>query len=291
MNHLLADNKVSTLRSYLLSKLSERYGEREASNIAHALFDEYHSWSRAELILRAADRMGESELLRYHFALKRLMQGEPLQYVLGVGWFMGMRFQTTPAALIPRPETEELVRLIAQENTNPKPRILDIGTGSGCIAIGLKKLLPQADVTALDVSLEALELAQLNSQSLQAEVHFEACDILNTKPQGTFDIIVSNPPYIPASDIANMATNVTEHEPHLALFTPDNDALLFYRRILELSPSMLNNGGRIYFEIHEHQADALRTLAISLVKTTPEFHTDLQGKTRMMSCSLQTTMP
>jgi release factor glutamine methyltransferase len=289
VNHLLADNKVSTLRSYLLSKLSERYGEREASNIVHALFDEYHGWSRAELILRAADRMGESELLRYHFALKRLMQGEPLQYVLGIGWFMGMRFQTTPAALIPRPETEELVRLIAQENSNPKPRLLDIGTGSGCIAIGLKKLIPQADITALDVSREALQLAQLNAQALQAEISFEELDILQASPQGTFDVIVSNPPYIPANEMATMAAHVTEHEPHLALFTPNNDALLFYRRIFSMSRSLLSEEGKIYFEIHEDQADALRTLTISLVKTTPEFHIDLQGKTRMMSCSLKPT--
>lgn len=289
MNHLLADNKVSTLRSYLLGKLSARYGDREASNVVHALFDEFNGWTRAELVLRSGDRLGESELLRYHFALKRLMQGEPLQYVLGFGWFMEMRFHTTPAALIPRPETEELVRLIAQENSIPQPRILDIGTGSGCIAIGLKKLIPQATVSAVDVSQDALQLARLNAQSLQVEVHFEGCDILKAKPQGTFDIIVSNPPYIPQSEMATMAEHVTDHEPHLALFTPDNDALLFYRRILELAPTLLSADGRIYFEIHEDQADALRALAVSLHTTTPEFHNDLQGKTRMMSCSLQTT--
>lgn len=129
MNQLLADNKVTTLRAYLRDKLSERYGHREADNIVYALFDEFHGWSRTELVLRSNDRLGESELLRYHFALKRMVQGEPLQYVLGCGWFMGMKLRATPAALIPRPETEELVRLVLEKNTLFAPKILDVGTG------------------------------------------------------------------------------------------------------------------------------------------------------------------
>jgi release factor glutamine methyltransferase len=175
--------------------------------------------------------------------------------------------------------------LIAAQNTLGQPRILDIGTGSGCIAIGLKKLLPDAHITAVDVSVDALELAKRNAQSLGTDIQFEVLDILQAAPQGTFDIIVSNPPYIPESEMASMAAHVTGHEPHLALFTPDDDDLLFYRRILHLSQTLLNAEGKIYFEIHEDRPDAMRELAVSFDTHPPEFHLDLQGKTRMMSCS------
>ena len=282
MNQLLADNKVNTLRAYLHGKLCERYGEREARNLVHALFDEFHGWSRTELVLRSNDRLGESELLRYHFALKRMMQGEPLQYVLGSGWFMGMKLRTTPAALIPRPETEELVRLVLEKNSLTAPAILDVGTGSGCIAIALKKHLPEASLTAVDISEEALILAENNADSLEVKIQFKTVDILKNNNLGEFDIIVSNPPYIPVSEAAGMANHVTAHEPHLALFTENDDPLVFYRRLMELTPTMLRPGGFVCCEIHENLADDLLQLAQHYPIQTPEIHRDLQAKNRMI---------
>jgi release factor glutamine methyltransferase len=282
MNQLLADNKVNTLRAYLHGKLCERYGEREARNLVYALFDEFHGWSRTELVLRSNDRLGESELLRYHFALKRMMQGEPLQYVLGNGWFMGMKLRTTPAALIPRPETEELVRLVLEKNSLTAPAILDVGTGSGCIAIALKKHLPEASLTAVDISEEALMLAENNADSLEVKVQFKSVDILKNNDLGEFDIIVSNPPYIPVSEAAGMANHVTAHEPHLALFTENDDPLVFYRRLMELTPTMLRAGGCVCCEIHENLADDLLLLAQHYPIQTPEIHRDLQAKNRMI---------
>jgi release factor glutamine methyltransferase len=282
MNQLLGDNKVNTLRAYLHGKLSERYGEREARNLVYALFDEFHGWSRTELVLRSNDRLGESELLRYHFALKRMMQGEPLQYVLGNSWFMGMKLRTTPAALIPRPETEELVRLVLEKNTLIAPAILDVGTGSGCIAIALKKHLSEASLTAVDISEEALMLAESNANSLEVKIQFKTVDILKNNNLGEFDIIVSNPPYIPVSEAAGIASHVTAHEPHMALFTENDDPLVFYRRLMELTPTMLRPGGCVCCEIHENLADDLLLLAQHYPIQTPEIHHDLQAKNRMI---------
>jgi release factor glutamine methyltransferase len=283
MNQLLADNRVNTLRAYLHGRLSERYDEREASNLVYALFDAFHGWSRAELVLRSNDRLGESELLRYHFALKRMMQGEPLQYVLGHGWFMGMKLQTSPAALIPRPETEELVRLVLSYNTLTAPSILDVGTGSGCIAIALKKQLPMASVTAIDISEEALALASINANTLGVDVQIKQADFLNSNDLGCFDVVMSNPPYIPIRELPTMAKHVTDHEPHLALFTTDDDPLVFYRRLMELTPTLLYSGGWVFCEIHENLADDLFQMAEQYAIHRPEIHKDFQDKHRMMT--------
>jgi release factor glutamine methyltransferase len=282
MNQLLADNKVATLRSYLTDKLQTCYDSREAGNLVHELFEAFHGWSRSDVVLHASSRLGESELLKYHFALKRLLQGEPLQYVLGSAWFLGMKLRVDKNVLIPRPETEELVRLVVDCNTLSNPRILDIGTGSGCIALALKKLIPGAEVTAVDISNEALSVATINAANLQLNIEFEHLDILSSKPKRTFDIIVSNPPYIPQHEQATMSSRVTEHEPHLALFTADEDALVFYRRLMDLSEETLAQGGHVFCEIHENMADELLKLAGNYTIHNPTILPDLQGKSRMI---------
>jgi release factor glutamine methyltransferase len=291
MNHLIADNKVSTLRAYLIEKLQSCYDTREAGNLAQQLFEAYRGWSRTEVVMNAEQRMGESELLRYHFALKRLLNHEPIQYILGYAWFLDVQLEVGPGVLIPRPETEELVRLIAERNTQSNPRILDVGTGSGCIAIAIKNLIPGANVTALDVSDEALILAPRNAERLAVEIDFLKMDILSTHPQKTYDIIVSNPPYIPRREQKIMARRVTEHEPHLALFTEDADALIFYRRLMELTPDLLTNGGQVFCEIHEQMASPLLELATNYAIQSPEVHVDMQGKNRMMSWNYQPNTP
>jgi release factor glutamine methyltransferase len=286
MNHLIADNKVATLRAYLTDKLEAGYDSREAGNIVQELFHAYHGWTRSEVVLNATQRLGESELLKYHFALKRLLQGEPLQYVLGYAWFLDMKLRVDNAVLIPRPETEELVRLVAQHISISNPRILDVGTGSGCIALGLKKIIPDAIITGIDVSENALAVARSNASEHMLNIDFRQLDILTEKPEGPFDVIVSNPPYIPIGEHESMAKRVTEHEPHLALFTPDDDVLLFYRRLMHLSEELLAQGGRVYCEIHENTADALLQMAQQHTIQAPAIFTDLQGKKRMMSWSI-----
>lgn len=285
MNHLIADNRVSTLRTYLTDKLGAHYDEREAANLTQELFNAFNGWNRTDVVFKANERMGESELLKYHFALKRLLQGEPLQYVLQFAWFLDMKLHVNKNVLIPRPETEELVRLIVNRNTKPNPRILDVGTGSGCIALALKKLLPEAIVTAVDVSEDALSIARKNAESLAFNIDFVNLDILTSTPEGRFDIIVSNPPYIPLSEKDSMAEHVTEHEPHVALFTADYDALIFYRRLMALSAEILEPLGTVFCEIHEDKANVLLQLAKHYPIQASTIYTDLQGKNRMMSWS------
>ncbi len=194
-------------------------------------------------------------------ALERLKKKEPIQYILGYSDFCGLRFAVTPAVLIPRPETSELVEWIAAENTTAR-RILDIGTGSGCIAVSLASKLPSAQVTAWDISTEALAVAQKNSSANGCKVHFEERDILTYEPQNEkYDIIVSNPPYIKEVEKEAMEDNVLLWEPHLALFVPDSNPLLFYRTIAQKAQKMLTPGGRLYFEINrEHGADTVAML-------------------------------
>jgi release factor glutamine methyltransferase len=285
MNHLIADNKVSTLRSYLFDNLSTCYESREAGNVVFELFKAFNDWGRADVVLNAHQRLGESQLLKYHFALKRLLRNEPLQYVLGYAWFLDMKLAVDNRVLIPRPETEELINWVVSSNTLSNPRILDVGTGSGCIAIGLKKRIPGAIVTAIDVSEGALNVAKMNASNLQADITFEKLNFLVSKPAMNFEIIVSNPPYIPAAEHNSIDTRVREHEPHLALFTPDSDSLVFYKRLMELSHEILADKGKVYCEIHENTTAALLELANNQLHQVPTFHRDLQGKNRMMSWS------
>lgn len=195
-------------------------------------------------------------------AIKRLQQHEPIQYILGYSDFCGLHFTVTPAVLIPRPETSELVEWIIEESPTAKS-ILDIGTGSGCIAISLAHKLPQAKVTAWDISTQALAVAQKNSTSNGCAVKFKECDILTCEPtEEKYDVIVSNPPYIKEVEKKAMEDNVLLWEPHLALFVPDDNPLLFYRTIAEKAQKMLTPGGKLFFEINrEHGADTVNMLS------------------------------
>lgn len=283
MNTLLSDNRVASIQEHLLTQLSAWYDQREAGNIVSELFRHYKGWNRADLLMRKQERLSESEILRFHFAGKRLAKGEPLQYILGKAWFHGLELTVSPAVLIPRPETEQLVELIIAQYQNGEPRILDIGTGSGCIPIALKKALPQAHLSAIDVSEDALVVARQNAEVHGAEVYFMHKDILQEDVGDIkWDVIVSNPPYIPNSDRPDMRQQVTAHEPALALFVPDEEPLLFYKRIVLLSKSSLTPGGRVYFEIHEEMEAPLTHLLEQNEITTFQFVKDLQGKVRML---------
>jgi release factor glutamine methyltransferase len=284
MNDILRDNLVSTFLDYLEQELSAMYEERERQQTIQWLFHDLKNWNRADLVMNKSARLSESEILTLHFNLKKLKQGEPIQYVVGEVDFFGLQLRVNPSVLIPRPETEELVKLIITENNLPGTSILDIGTGSGCIAIALKKLRPQWKVSALDVSVNTLNTAEQNARLNEVMIQFEKCDILHSYPlHGPFDIIVSNPPYVLDSDKFEMADQVLNHEPHQALFVPDADPLLFYRRILEIMPEVLKPEGKIYFEIHESKGNEMKQLVENFPVKNIHLHQDMQGKDRMLS--------
>ena len=284
MNDKLRDNLVSSFLDYLEKELSAIYEERERQQTIQWLFHDLKNWNRADLVMNKSARLSESEILTLHFNLKKLKQGEPIQYVVGKVDFFGLQLRVNPSVLIPRPETEELVKLIITENNLPGTSILDIGTGSGCIAIALKKLRPQWKVSALDVSVNTLNTAEQNARLNEVMIQFEKCDILHSYPlHGPFDIIVSNPPYVLDSDKSEMADQVLNHEPHQALFVPDADPLLFYRRILEIMPEVLKPEGKIYFEIHESKGNEMKQLVENFPVKNIHLHQDMQGKDRMLS--------
>ncbi|OEK05849.1 peptide chain release factor N(5)-glutamine methyltransferase [Roseivirga misakiensis] len=269
----------------LLLEIQERleaiYGDRESLSIAkHYLLDR-HDVNAIDLTLNK-----EITFLAAQFEndLNALSKGVPYQHVVGFTYFLNHKFETNANALIPRPETEELVDWIIKGSLTPNPVILDIGTGTGCIPISLKLALANSSCTGFDVSLEALELALKNAKNLRAEVNFESHDILQEDlKQGEYDIIVSNPPYIPQMEKSNMHENVTAHEPEIALFVPDNDPLLFYRNIAEKSLFGLKKGGHLYFEIHENYGLKTQKLLVDLGYSAVTLKKDLQGKDRMIS--------
>lgn len=215
-------------------------------------------------------------------AIERLKKQEPIQYILGYSDFCGLRFKVTPATLIPRPETSELVEWIASEAAG-RESILDIGTGSGCIAVSLAHKMPQSKVTAWDISNDALAVAAENSKANGCVVTFEQVDILAYEPTGEqFDIIVSNPPYIKENEKEAMHANVLDWEPHTALFVPNNDPLLFYRTIAEKGLTLLKPGGSLYFEINRaHGKDTVDMLA-ALGYTSIELRKDFADNDRMI---------
>jgi release factor glutamine methyltransferase len=281
MNHILPNNKVSTLKEFALQRIGEVYDAREARNVVNELFRHYLNLSSADLVVKANDTVSESQMLLIYKAAKRIAQHEPLQYVLGSAYFFGMDLHVNSSVLIPRPETEELVRWILETIKPNNHSVLDIGTGSGAIALALKKAQSSWNVCGVDVSKEALQVAKRNSTELQLIVEWKEVDILEGNlPEGNWTCIVSNPPYITVLEGSEMRQSVIEYEPHLALFVPEKDPLLFYRRILELANNC-ETVNQVFFEIHENYADETLALGESM-GWKGELKKDLQGKPRML---------
>ena len=233
---------------YLRDAVVSLYGEREAEMIARMVVCERLKYSFSQLIVHYDE---ECEIEDLNDLCVTLSTARPVQYVLGKAEFCEMEFEVAEGVLIPRPETEELVYRIA-ERAKRGARILDVGTGSGAIAIALAKMVSEAEVVAIDISTEALAIAKRNGEKLGVKVEFIEADALGDLSHlGKFDIIVSNPPYIPQSDIVDMRRNVVDFEPHTALFVPDNDPLKFYRAIARSASKMLNEEGELWFEIYE----------------------------------------
>ena len=289
----VTSNKAIDIFKYYRDQLQDLYGQEESTTLMTILFEHYVSLKRHEILSGSARRISESELLKIHFACKALLNQKPVQYITGTAWFYGEAFKVTPDVLIPRPETEELCDWIIKDclssTTNPTSlRILDIGTGSGCIAITLKQKIESAIVTALDISQKALEVAKDNATVKNAEIIFVKADILQPEqwPAGPFDIIVSNPPYVRESEKKLMKPNVLEHEPHTALFVSDEQPLVFYEAIAKLALQSLTAQGKLYFEINENMQDDLKLLLQNIGFQSIEFRSDLNKKVRMLCCSI-----
>jgi release factor glutamine methyltransferase len=250
----IPSNKVKDVVRFFKEQLKSIYEPSEISILIALCFEKFTHIKRAEIVLKENETISESQLLKFNFAIKDLKKNVPIQYVLGETQFFNLPFLVTPDVLIPRPETEELVSLIINDNKLKSPALLDIGTGSGCIPIAIKKSISSAQVVALDVSEKALEVAKKNAAMNQAELQFVLDDILNPKTDiinQKFDIVVSNPPYIGLNEKDTIEKNVLDYEPHLALFVNDVNPLLFYDVIADLALKILLPQGRIYFEINE----------------------------------------
>lgn len=262
--------------------LEPLYGNGEARAITDYVLDVCFGLSKADILCGAVEEMTAEKTAELNKIFGRLMEGEPVQYVLGRAEFSGRWFNVRPGVLIPRPETEELCAWItADSKASGSPKVLDIGTGSGCIAITLQLDMPESKVTAWDISADALDVARENAKQLGANVNFVKQDALNAKPEGEWDVIVSNPPYICEKEKKDMAVNVLEHEPHTALFVPDADPLLFYRAITRLAVQTLSKGGRLYFEINPIYADDTCRMMRAEGMTAVELRSDMYGKQRM----------
>lgn len=262
--------------------LEPLYGNGEARAVTDYVLDVCFGLSKADIMCGAVEEMTAEKTAELNKIFGRLMEGEPVQYVLGRAEFSGRWFNVRPGVLIPRPETEELCAWItADSKASGIPKVLDIGTGSGCIAITLQLDMPESKVTAWDISADALDVARENAQRFGANVNFVKLDALNAKPEGEWDVIVSNPPYICEKEKKDMAVNVLEHEPHTALFVPDADPLLFYRAITRLAVQTLSKGGRLYFEINPIYADDTCRMMRAEGMTAVELRSDMYGKQRM----------
>nr|WP_321358348.1 peptide chain release factor N(5)-glutamine methyltransferase [uncultured Draconibacterium sp.] len=271
---------------YIRAELAPFYPETEISGFIQMIMNSVLGLSYTQMILEKDRVLENYESDRIKSIVQRLKTHEPIQYILGVAEFYGLQLKVKPGVLIPRPETEELVEWICKTEIPASAKILDIGTGSGCIPLALKNELPTTVVMAVDVSETALSLATENAQKNKLEVAFEHADILNWQelswPQ--FDVIVSNPPYVMEREKKQMEANVLEHEPELALFVSDSDPLIFYRTIAQFAAKQLNESGYLFFEINENLGDEMVALVKQLGFKSIELRRDLNNKNRMLRC-------
>lgn len=270
----------------LLAQLYELYDAREAANIADLVIEHLTSQRKIDRIVNKQMPVFAAAREQLQNYTQQLLEHKPVQYVLNETWFAGMKLYVDENVLIPRPETEELVEWVADCGLQIADcRLLDIGTGSGCIPIALKKKHADWDVHAVDISVGALEVAKKNAAANNTNVQFHLLDVLDEATWHglpMFDIIVSNPPYIKQNEAAAMSDNVTCFEPHIALFVPDNDALLFYKKIADFALLHLHENGVLFFEINESLGDGVCALLISKGLVDIELRKDLQGKDRMV---------
>ncbi len=267
-----------------LSRSITAYPAEEAREMAFMLLDHYFGLRKADVLTDKPLPPNRTEP-DWQQIIARLNRQEPIQHVIGTTIFCGLEFEVSPDVLIPRPETEDLVRLIMHDlsDRSDAVRVIDIGTGSGCLAVTLARFLPQAEVIGWDVSDEALDMARRNAANLKADVTFERGDILNLPPSNSitqFDCVVSNPPYVTRSEAAGMDRNVLDYEPDLALFVEDNDPLIFFKAVADFARHYLAPGGACYVEINERFGDATQAVFAERGFSHIQVYKDIHGKDR-----------
>ncbi|WPO79153.1 peptide chain release factor N(5)-glutamine methyltransferase [Flavobacterium sp. KACC 22761] len=285
--------KIKQYRTQFIKELSPLYDAYEAESFFYLILEDKHKLRQIDLALNHELNFSEKDFVVWDSLLDDLKNEVPIQYLLGKTSFYGLDFEVNENVLIPRPETEELVDWIINENKGKSKeiKILDIGTGSGCIAISLAKNLPKAKVYAIDVSKKALETAKRNAINNNVEVTFMLKDILELEMlKSDYDIIVSNPPYVRNLEKAEIKKNVLDFEPHLALFVDDNDALIFYRKIAELAQKNLLENGQLYFEINQYLGKEMVDLLEKMNFKNIELRKDIYDNDRMISCKVSRTL-
>ena len=283
--------RIKNLKKYILSELQTIQEESEIESFFFILTEYLLNLKRIDISLNPDFEVSETDLETWNTIISELKTEKPIQYITGEAWFYGYRFEVNENTLIPRPETEELIEWIVEESKNLKIQqpnnlnILDIGTGSGCIPISLKKELPNAEVFTIDVSEKALEMARKNAVDNEVEVNFMLKNILETDSLvEKYDVIVSNPPYVRNLEKQEIKKNVLAYEPHLALFVEDSDALLFYRKIAQLALTSLTPNGKLFFEINQYLGKETVELLENLGFKNIELRKDFVGNDRMICC-------
>ena len=270
-------------------QLGNLYDAIEMNSMVNIIIEEVTGWDALHQNIHKNDALETSQIEQLDHYVEQLLTGKPLQYIIQKAWFLGKAYFVNEAVLIPRPETEELVEWIIEyaQIINKPLSILDIGTGSGCIPISLKLAIPNAHITAIDISKEALAIAEQNAANYHTEIEWIAQDILQTKQlKDRYDIMVSNPPYIPLREKLAMQKQVADHEPEIALFVPDQFPLIFYSKIAHIGKSALKPNGQLFFEIHYDQGEAIIAL-LNEMGYHAELRQDIFGKDRMVRASLK----
>ncbi len=285
-------NSVQSIREYFKTKLENMFSDNEIKLIGNEVICQRLKLSPSDLIGLNDQLLSESDLLFFRSVVKRLLNNEPFQYIVGNAHFYGLELISDKRALIPRPETEELVEWLKEVyvNNNKGLTIVDLCTGSGCIALALKSVFSYSKIYATDISTEALQLAKENAVKTGLDIEFKQFSALDEVEYNekanfqleSFDCWVSNPPYIPEEEKKLMAENVLEFEPHLALFVPDEKALVFYDKIAQMAIKYLKSNGNLFFEIHENLANETKVLLEKIGFQNIEIRKDLQGKDRMI---------
>lgn len=278
-------NSLQFIKNYFDTELSAIYSGSECLVLFRLAVQHINGFSHLEIHLNPNRRVSESDLLHYSMFVKQLKQRKPVQYIMGYTWFLDLKIGVNAAVLIPRPETEELVHhLIPFLNAFPTARVLDACTGSGCIALAIKSMFPSARVEGCDISLEAIQTARENAETLALDVEFKQLDVLAAfSGNENYDLIVSNPPYIPQTELMEISTEVRDYEPHLALFVPDSDAFVFYRRLIHHATTALSDQGMLAFECHYRGVEMVSKLMRDAGFESVAANSDLSGNPRFVS--------
>lgn len=273
---------LEQVRTHFGTELGALYADQEWQTFFYWLLEERLGLDRLGFSTNRSLAVSDSDLAYLNSAIERLKQYEPIQYIIGYTEFCGLRIGVNSSTLIPRPETEELVNWVVHDRVGQEVEIVDLGTGSGCIALSLAKQIPMAKVSGMDLSDGALLQAQRNAKELGLEVSFFQSDMLNDNLSQSYEVLVSNPPYVREQEKALMQQNVLVHEPDSALFVPDDDPLLYYRRLAELAAAHLKPNGAVYVEINEYLGEATKKLFQADGFARVELRQDLFGKDRMI---------